>query len=146
VGVVSLAGGTSGAIVDEGFEEVIIDDLEVGPYPVYILYFMISIFFEWFGFAISYFLSQSHAAQCGSISGLGVTVALQSLRVEELARSSDILKNYPSVIPIITFIFAFTGYVLFLFGIFAYHRRRIEAREMLALNVRPIRPAVGGNG
>lgn len=135
VGGLAMVNGT-GASVE--LEEVIIEDLEVGPYAVYALYLVVSMFFELFGFAISYFLSQSHAARCGAISGLGVTIALQSIRVDDLIAGSSFFKSNPSIKPIITFVLAFSGYVIFLFGIFSYHRRRIEAREMLALHTQPI--------
>lgn len=129
----------------EEFDELLVDGLEVGSYPVYVLYLVgrrrrwvrvceriVSMFFEWFGFFLSYTLSQSHAARYGSLSGLGITIALQSTRLEDLLMETAFGRRHATALPAAAFCAAFSGYVLFLYGLFAYHRMRTDAKARLA--------------
>lgn len=91
-----------------------------------------SIFFEWIGFLLAYSLSQSHAARCGSLVGLGVTIALQSAVVTDYSQTTPFFKQYPDLGQLIGFLLAFTGYVLILYGFYSYQRVRDLARDRLA--------------
>lgn len=120
---------------DTSFSSVLINGSEVGDYSVFILYLMVSVFFDWIGFIISFSFAHSHAAMYGSISGLGITVALSSVTVERSSHlEGSIWNKYENAVPGVAFALAFLGYVLFLFGLFAYHRRRLEAHEFLMDN------------
>lgn len=120
----TVRGGESGA-----FDEVVIDDLEVGTYAAFGIYFVVSALFEWVGFLMAYALSMTHSARYGSLSGLGLTIAISSTHFHDFAASNEWWHAHSAWIAPLTFIIAFTGYILLLFGLFAYHRMRIEAHE-----------------
>ncbi len=89
-------------------------------------------FFEWLGFAMSYFLSQSHASKYGAIAGLGITIALQSIRINDLPLHSEFWRARIAFIPLISMIVGFAGYIVFLFGLFSYHRKRLDAQGQVS--------------
>ncbi|KAF6757245.1 metal homeostatis protein bsd2 [Ephemerocybe angulata] len=54
--------------------DMIIDDLPTGTFIVFALNFLISWFFQFVGFFLTYMLHTSHAAKFGSRAGLGLTL------------------------------------------------------------------------
>lgn len=83
-----------------------------------------TIFFEWVGFILCILLSQSHAAKYGSIVGLGITVALNSVTFSDMASTSKYWIQHPDLAALVSFLVAFSGYALILFGFFSYMRVR----------------------
>jgi hypothetical protein len=53
---------------------MIIDDLPTGTFIIFALNFIISWFFQFIGFFLTYMLHTSHAAKFGSRAGLGMTL------------------------------------------------------------------------
>ncbi|PJF17927.1 hypothetical protein PSACC_02232 [Paramicrosporidium saccamoebae] len=103
---------------DIDYDEAIIDDLEV-----------VSVFFEWIGFVMARWMAQSHAARHGATAGLGITIALQSVNFSDLIAHSHFWKQHQDLASAVGFLIAFTGYVIFLHGLFSYHRLRSDAHE-----------------
>lgn len=87
-----------------------------------------AVFFEWIGFLLAFALAQSHAARFGAWAGFGITVALQSVRFADLTAESAYWRQHSDLASFLSFLFAFLGYVLFLYGLFSYHRMRNEAQ------------------
>lgn len=84
----------------------------------------VTIFFEWVGFILCILLSQSHAAKYGSIVGLGITVSLNSVTFSDMASTSKYWIQHPDLAALVSFLVAFSGYALILFGFFSYMRVR----------------------
>lgn len=125
--------------------ELIVDGLEVGAYPVFILFtisilsprlppnvFIVSVFFGWVGFLITYIVAQSHAAKYGSLLGLGVTMVLQSPLSSESNESIDFFRKNPEAAQFFGFLLAFGGYVVVLSSFYAYRAKREAARDRIA--------------
>ena len=91
-----------------------------------------SVVFEWIGFILAYALSQSHAAKCGSWVGLGVTMALSSVTVDDLLKGSRFWQQHSDATSAVGFVLAFAGYILILFGFFFYHRVRRMATDRIS--------------
>jgi hypothetical protein len=54
--------------------DMIIDDLPTGNFLIFVMNFIISWFFQFVGFFLTYMLHTSHAAKFGSRAGLGLTL------------------------------------------------------------------------
>lgn len=76
-------------------------------------------------------ISSSHAAKYGAWAGLGITIALQSVNFTEFAAGSRYWQRHQELTSGIGFLIAFTGYIIFLFGLMSYHRIRNEAYARL---------------
>ena len=59
-------------ISDEG--EVLVEGFPVGDYVIFFVNMFISLSFDVLGFLMTLLLATSHAAKCGSQSGLGLTM------------------------------------------------------------------------
>lgn len=127
--------------------ELVIDGLEVGTYPVFILFAvstlssgmhafltttLVSIFFGWLGFLIAYIAAQSHAAKYGSLVGLGVTMVLQSPLASDPSESAEFFRQNPEVTQFLGFLLAFGGYVAIVTSFYVYRAKREAARDRIA--------------
>ena len=95
-------------------------------------YILVTTGFSYVGFIICYICAQSHAAIKGSIAGLGVVIALQSVTFDDFANTSPYWAAHRDAQSALCFLMAFGGYCMFLFGLFTYHRLRNDAVALFA--------------
>ncbi|KAJ1677091.1 hypothetical protein EV182_006901, partial [Spiromyces aspiralis] len=113
-------------------DELLIEGLPVGSFVIFLVNLAVSAGFQFIGFMMTFLLHTTHAAKCGSLTGLGITFILYGFymqdpfdpQVPKEGEDSDIVLGSMYL----TYVLIVIGWLIMLKGIADYVRvRRLQA-------------------